>query len=387
MPIEISVVLPCLNEEQTIGPCIEKCKKGFLESGVEGEVIVVDNGSTDKSAEIANSLGARVVKEEEKGYGSALRRGISEAHGQYIVMGDADDTYDFREIPKFVNLLRQGCGLVMGSRFKGEILPGAMTWTHRYIGNPILSGMLRLFFGGNVSDSHCGLRAFTRAAYNKMGLHTTGMEFASEMVIHAMKKKIKIGEVTIKYYPRKGETKLSSLRDAWRHTRFMLIYSPNYLFLTPGAIMFLGGLLLCLRFLYGPIYFAGRNWDIHVMVFSSMVTLLGWQIFTTGLTAKIYAHQIGLEESYFTKWVLSIFTLERAISIGFGFLLVGLGICAYILIAWVKGGFGFGINAVSPQAYEWAQLKTALMALIFIVLGIQTVFSAFLTSMLQIKYK
>ncbi|MBU0952405.1 MAG: glycosyltransferase family 2 protein [Elusimicrobia bacterium] len=385
MSIEISVVLPCLNEEETIAACIDKSKKAFAESRVEGEVIVVDNGSTDKSVAIAKDHGAKVIREEEKGYGSALRRGISEAQGQYIVMGDADDTYDFLEVTKFVNSLKAGNDLVMGSRFKGNILPGAMTWSHRYIGNPILSGFLRLFFGGTVSDSHCGLRAFTKEAYKKMGLHTTGMEFASEMVIHALKKKLKISEITITYYPRKGETKLSSLRDAWRHMRFMLLYSPNYLFLMPGVLMFVVGLFLCVRFLFGPIYFAGRNWDIHVMVFSSLLTLLGWQIFNTGLAAKIYAHQIGLEKSPFPKKMLSIFTLERAISIGFIFLTAGLGVCAYILITWIRGGFSFG--EVMPGANEWAQLKTALLSLVFIVLGIQTIFSAFLTSMLQIKYK
>ncbi|OGS20859.1 MAG: hypothetical protein A2252_00475 [Elusimicrobia bacterium RIFOXYA2_FULL_39_19] len=385
MNVEISVVLPCLNEEETIGACIEKSKKAFEECKMEGEVIVVDNGSTDKSVEISLALGARVVKEEEKGYGSALRRGIEESKGYYIVMGDADDTYDYLEMPKFIKFLKLGYDLVMGSRFKGEILPGAMTWSHRYIGNPILSGMLRLFFGGTVSDSHCGLRAFTKDAYKKMNLHTTGMEFASEMVIHSMKKKLKITEVTITYYPRKGESKLSSLRDAWRHMRFMLLYSPNNLFLLPGALMFLIGTIASIKLLFGPIYLAGRTYDIHVMMFSGLLMILGWQIFNIGITAKIYAHQIGLEESSFTTMLITKFSLERSMLLGGIFLLTGLGIGVYVLTVWVQGGFGFG--AIVPAAAKWAQLKTTLLSLVFITLGIQTIFSAFLSSMLQIKYK
>jgi glycosyltransferase involved in cell wall biosynthesis len=384
MAIEVSVVLPCLNEEETIEACIRKAKNAFAGEKVEGEVIVVDNGSTDKSVEIAQKAGAKVIYEPVKGYGSALRRGIEEAQGKYIAMGDADDTYDYGEIPKFLKLLHQGYDLVMGSRFKGKILPGAMTWTHRYIGNPILSGMLRIFFGTSVSDSHCGLRAFSKEAYRKMDLHTTGMEFASEMVIHSLKKKLKITEIPITYHPRKGETKLEGFRDAWRHTRFMLLYSPNFMFLLPGAVIFTVGMLLTLRFLYGPVNFAGRNWDIHVMVFMGMLTILGWQIFLTGLTAKIYAHQIGLEESYFTKWVLSFFTLERAIVLGLFFCAAGLGVIIYILALWIKGNFGFGLAL--PGEGGWAQIKTALVAMIFLVIGIQTIFSAFLTSMLQIKY-
>ncbi|MEW6040341.1 MAG: glycosyltransferase [Elusimicrobiota bacterium] len=385
MSIEISVVLPCLNEEETIEACITKAKKAFEQENVEGEVIVVDNGSTDKSVEIAEKAEAKVIFESVKGYGSALRRGIEEAQGKYIVMGDADDTYDYGEIPKFLKLLRMNYDLVMGSRLKGKILPGAMTWSHRHIGNPVLSGMLRILFGTTVSDSHCGLRAFTKDAYLKMNLHTTGMEFASEMVIHALKKKLKITEIPITYHPRKGETKLEGFRDAWRHTRFMLLYSPNYIFLIPGVILFTVSFLITLRLLFGPVDFAGRNWDIHVMVFTGMATILGWQIFLTGLTAKIYAHQIGLEESYFTRWILSFFTLERAIVLGVLFFLAGLAVVMYILITWVRGNFSFGISVLG--AGEWAQINTALMAMLFIVISLQTVFSAFLTSMLQIKYK
>lgn len=373
--LELSVVLPCLNEEESIAFCIKKIQKAFLDKKINGEIIVVDNGSTDKSVEISKSLGATVIFEEQKGYGSALRRGIEESSGKYIVMGDADDTYDYLEIPKFLELLRNGYDLVMGSRSKGKMMPGAMTWSHRYIGNPILSGMLRIFFGGSVSDSHCGLRAFSKEAYKKMNLHTTGMEFASEMVIHSLKKKLKIAEVPIIYHPRKGESKLSSFSDAWRHIRFMLLYSPNYLFLLPGSILFILSFIMTMRFLFGPIWFAGRNWDIHVMVFTAISTLIGWQIFTLGFSAKLHAHQIGLEESSFTKRFVEIFTLEKALLLGLIFFLIGIGCSLYIILAWL------------PARGELCQVKTGIFAILMLAIGLQTTFSAFLMSMLQIKYR
>ncbi len=372
----VCLVIPCLNEEKTIEATIKKAMLGFDKLGLPGEVVVVDNGSTDKSVEISKKSGARVVFQQERGYGSALRKGIEEAYGKYIVMGDADDTYDFSELDKFVKLLQQGYDLVMGSRFRGKILPGAMSWSHRYIGNPILSGILRILFGGKVSDSHCGLRAFTKDAYNRMGLQTTGMEFASEIVIHALKRKLKITELPITYYPRKGESKLVGLRDAWRHTRFMLLYSPNYLFLLPGLILFIPGLIFIVGILFGPVHFLGRDWGIHVMVFASMLTILGWQILSLGLCAKSYALNIGLEESPRTKWLLKVFSIELAAGISLLMILAGIVLIIYILIVWTKNQFG-----------ELSQVKTALFAVTLIVVGLQTIFSAFLTSMLQIKYR
>ncbi|MHB9155925.1 MAG: glycosyltransferase family 2 protein [Endomicrobiales bacterium] len=374
--IEVSVIIPCLNEEKTIEPCVRKAREAFGRSGVEGEVVVVDNGSRDRSIELATAAGARVVSETRKGYGSALRRGIEEAQGNYLVMGDGDDTYDFTQLDAFISLLRQGHDLVMGSRFRGKILPGAMTWSHRYIGNPILSGMLRLFFGGGVSDSHCGLRAFTKEAYRKMDLHTTGMEFASEMVIHSLKKKLRITEVPITYYPRKGESKLDSFRDAWRHMRFMLIYSPGYLFLLPGMFLFLLSFAASARLLVSPIHLLGRSWDIHVMVFSSMFALLGWQVLSIGLVAKSFAHLISLEEGRFEKSILGFITLERSLVFGLSLVLLGLLIAGYIICIWVQSDFG-----------PLAQVKTGIFSLTLIVMGLQTVFTAFLSSMLQIKYR
>lgn len=220
--IEVSVVMPCLNEEETLGTCIEKAQNTLKSLNIQGEVVVADNGSTDTSIEIAERLGARVVHQSTRGYGAAYLAGFAAAQGQYIIMGDSDDTYDFTDLERFITPLQDGYDFVIGNRFKGKILPGAMPWANRYIGNPILSGMLRVFFGTYISDSHCGMRAFTIDAYKRMDLKTTGMEFASEMVIKAVQTELKILEIPITYHPRGGESKLNAVRDAWRHIRFML---------------------------------------------------------------------------------------------------------------------------------------------------------------------
>ena len=222
--IEISVVMPCLNEEETLGTCIEKAQRTLNALGFQGEVVVADNGSTDNSVAIAQNLGARVVHQPTRGYGAAYLAGFAAAQGQYIVMGDSDDTYDFTDLERFIMPLQNGYDLVMGNRFKGEILPGAMPWTRRYIGNPILSGILRVLFGTSISDSHCGMRSFTAEAYKRMALKTTGMEFASEIVVKAIETNLKIHEIPIIYHPREGESKLNAIRDALRHLHFMLKY-------------------------------------------------------------------------------------------------------------------------------------------------------------------
>lgn len=220
--IDVSVVMPCLNEEETLGICIEKARDTLNALSYQGEVIIADNGSTDDSVAIAQNLGARVVHQQTRGYGAAYLAGFAAAQGQYIVMGDSDDTYDFTDLERFIKPIQNGYDLVIGNRFKGEILPGAMPWARRYIGNPILSGILRMLFGTYISDSHCGMRAFTAEAYERMNLKTTGMEFASEMVIKAVQSELKILEIPIIYHPRGGESKLNDIRDAWRHIRFML---------------------------------------------------------------------------------------------------------------------------------------------------------------------
>src|SRR3989344_3265046 len=286
---EISIVMPCLNEEAGIRASIKKAKLAINKHKLSAEIIVSDNGSTDNSVKIAKKLDAKVVFQKKKGYGNAYIRGFSAAKGKYFVMGDSDDTYDFREIHKFIKPLRNGFDVVMGSRFEGKILDGAMTWSHRYIGNPILSGMLRIMFGTSVTDSHCGMRSFTKEAYKKMELKTPGMEFASEMVVKALYHKLKIIEVPITYHPRKGESKLLGMKDAWRHLRFMFMYSPNYLFLFPGAFLFGTGFLSMLALLTGPYFLFNHGFDLHALVLASLLTILGFQIVISGFYAKIFA--------------------------------------------------------------------------------------------------
>lgn len=379
MNIEVSVVMPCLNEEETIGKCIEKCSRVFKEKGIRGEVVVSDNGSTDRSIDIARSLGARVVHQPEKGYGNAYRKGIEEANGRYIVMGDSDDTYDFSEIDKFIRPLRDGYDFVIGSRFKGTILPGAMPWPNRYIGNPILSGMLKLFFHTDISDSHCGLRSFTKEAYKKMNLKTSGMEFASEMVINSLRAKLKTLEIPITYHARLGESKLNSFRDAWRHIRFMLLYSPSYLFLLPGMFMLAIGLLTQIGIITGSLKMFGHVFDAHFMVLGSILSILGFQIVNLGLYAKTYSFSEHFEELEENKLVGNFyrhFRLEQGIILGLIMFLVGFGIDLSILIKWIRSDFG--------PLYE---MKMALFSLTLIVLGIQTIFSSFFLSMLVIERK
>ncbi|MCS7151754.1 MAG: glycosyltransferase family 2 protein [Endomicrobia bacterium] len=374
----VSVVLPCLNEENSIGICINKIIETFKNYNINGEIIVVDNGSTDNSVNIVKQYSTvKLLFEQQKGYGAALRKGIENAEGKYIIMGDADNTYDFYEIPKFIAKLDEGYDLVMGSRFKGKILKGAMSWSHRYIGNPILTGMLRLFFGGNVSDAHCGLRAFTKEAYKKMNLKTTGMEFASEMVIHALKEKLKITEIPITYHPRIGESKLSSFRDAWRHIRFMLLYSPDYLFLVPGLSLLIIGFYITSHILIkDSIFLFGRTWSIHVMFFSSVITLVGWQVLNIWFSAKAYTHNIGLEENKLVKKLLSFLTLERILVLGLIMFFIGISGLLYIVYIWAKTNFG-----------ELHQGKLGIFSVMITAMGIQTIFSAFLSSVVQVKYK
>lgn len=375
MAIEVSVVMPCLNEEHTIGICVEKAFQTFRAHGLEGEVVVSDNGSTDRSVKIAEEKGARVVHQPEKGYGNAYHKGIQEAKGRFIVMGDSDNTYDFSDILKFIELLRNGYDLVMGTRLKGKILPGAMPWTHRHIGNPMLTGMLNRFFHTGVSDAHCGMRAFTKEAYHKMGLQSTGMEFASEMVIKASKSKLRITEVPITYYPRGGESKLRSLSDAWRHIRFMLLLSPFYLFLLPGILLFGLGVLLLIALLPGPFFLFGRGWDIHMMVFGSLCAILGFQIINLGLYAKTYAVTAGFEEANrFLVSFWSHFNLEKGLVIGLVILTAGFAVNFAILCTWIASGFG-----------ELSAVRPALMGLTFMVIGAQTVFSSFFLSMLGVE--
>ena len=376
-PIEVSVVLPCLNEEQTIGECVNKIKEVFAREGIKGEIIVADNGSLDRSAEIARSLGAVVVFEPQRGYGAAYLRGLKEAKGKYIVIGDSDNTYDFFDIPKFLTALKQGHDFVIGSRFKGRILKGAMSWSHRYIGNPILSGICRVFFRTRLSDIHCGMRAFTFEAYRRMQLMTSGMEFATEMVVSALMNNLKIQEIPINYHLRKGESKLMPLADAWRHIRFMLLFCPVWLYFVPGMtgfILGMGGLLILAR---GPFLFLGHYWDIHVMVLTSIVCILSYQVLHLGVYAHTYALRQGfLKYDRLTLFFKRHFNLERGILLGGFFFIFGLGINAFIFIEWLQKHFG-----------ALYRIRESILAMTLIVIGLQTVFSSFFISLLFVERK
>ena len=377
--VEVSVVIPCLNEANSIGICVEKALGAFHTAGLRGEVVVADNGSTDGSIEIAEKLGARVVRVPARGYGSALRAGIAAARGAFIVMGDADDSYDFGDVPRFVDQWRQGSEVVMGNRFRGEIKPGAMPWHHKYVGNPALSSLLNLFFRTGIGDSHCGMRGFTRAVYDRMELRSTGMEFASEFVIKAAQLGAKISEIPITLWPDKRgrPPHLRSFRDGWRHLRFMLLYAPNWLFLLPGAAFMLGGLLLVFWLLPGPRTLTSRiTLDVHTMIFGVIFTLLGAQILSIGAFAKVfsYAERFDRSGTVSLKRALKRVTLESGLLLGGALFLIGFAGCAWVTWQWVDSGFG-----------PLAQVRQVLFWAMWLFLGLQIIFASFFLSMLGIS--
>jgi glycosyltransferase involved in cell wall biosynthesis len=375
-PLELSVILPCLNEAETLERCVRKAIDTFTRLGVRGEVVVVDNGSTDGSQAIAERAGARVVHETRRGYGSALMRGAEEARAPFIIMADADDSYDLTDLERFVSGLRAGSDLVMGTRIRGQIEPGAMPWHHRWLGNPFLTGLLNTLFGAGVSDAHCGMRGFTKAAYQRMQLQTTGMEFASEMIIKAALAKMRISEIPITLH-RDGRSRpphLRSFRDGWRHLRFMLLFSPTYLFVLPGLLCMLVGLLPLLALGGGPRQLFGINFDIHYMVVGSLLTVLGFQILTTGVFAKAYSHAARLYAPDRTLGLLMrYFNLERGLIIGAVLFVAGFAIDFVILARWLASGRET-LDAIRP----------AIQASTLMIVGAQTVVSSFFLSMLQV---
>jgi glycosyltransferase involved in cell wall biosynthesis len=338
----------------------------------EGEVIVSDNGSEDRSAQLAQSAGALVVHEPRRGYGSAYLAGFAAAQGEYIVMADADLTYDFADIPRFVTKLDEGADLVMGDRMRG-IQPGAMPWLHRYVGNPVLTALLNLFFHTGVKDAHCGMRAFRREVLPKLDLRTTGMEFASEMVIRAGKERLAIEEVPIHYHPREGESKLSSWRDGWRHLRFLLVHSPNWLFILPGAVMALLGALIAMTALL-QIEVFGREWDLHSMVAGALLMIVGTQVVALGLCAHAYGtYFMGEKDPWFDR-MRARFRLEHGLLLGGAVTVAGVVISAVIVGTWIDRGFG----ALSEE-------RLAVLAAALIIVGIQIFFSSFLISIIGLR--
>jgi glycosyltransferase involved in cell wall biosynthesis len=377
-PAEVSVVIPCLNEANSIGVCVGKAMQAFRSAGLRGEVVVADNGSTDGSREIAEKLGARVIPVAQRGYGFALRAGIAAAGGAFIIMGDADDSYDFGEVPRFVEKWKQGYDVVMGNRFRGEIKPGAMPWHHRYIGNPGLSTLLNLFFHTGIGDSHCGMRGFAREVYDRMDLRSTGMEFASEFVIKAAQLRAKVTEIPITLWPDKRgrPPHLRSFRDGWRHLRFMLLYAPNWLFLLPGASLVGFGLFLVFWLLQGPRNLTPRiTLDLHTMIFGVLFTLLGAQILSIGAFAKVFSYAERFDRSTVSlKRALTHVTLESGLLLGGGLFLIGFAGCAFVVWQWVSSDFG-----------PLQKVREVLFWSMWLFLGVQIIFASSFLSMLGIS--
>ena len=375
---EVSVVIPCLNEANSLAICIRKALKSFGSARLSGEVVVADNGSTDGSIEIAQACGARVVEVRERGYGAALRAGIAASRGPFVVMADADDSYDFSEVPRFVEKWRDGYDLVMGNRFRGGIKPGAMPWHHRYVGNPGLTALMNLFFRAGIGDGYCGMRGFSRALYDQLDVRSTGMEFAPEMIIKAAQVGARITEIPIFLWPDKRgrPPHLRSFRDGWRTLRFFLLYAPNWLFLLPGASLFVTGLGLVFWLLPGPRHLSARiTLDLHTLIFGVIFTLMGTQIMAIGFFAKLFGYAERFDHNPVSlKRMLRHVQLEHGLLLGGGLFLTGLAGSARVAWQWVASGFG--------PLYEERQV---LFWAMWLFLGVQVIFSSFFLSMLGIS--
>jgi glycosyltransferase involved in cell wall biosynthesis len=368
----VSVVIPCLNEAENIEACVNAARAALERMGVEAEVLVADNNSDDDSARVAEQAGARVVVEKRRGYGSAYLAGFAASRGRYIVMADADLTYDFGDIPRFVAALEDGAQMVIGDRMD-NIQPGAMPWLHRYVGNPVLTGLLNLFFRTGVNDAHCGMRALRRDVLPRLDLRTTGMEFASEMVIRASKEHLRIAEFPIQYRPRGGESKLSSFRDGWRHLRFLLVHSPNHLFILPGTVLAGLGTVIVV-FVGSGLEFFGRAWGLHALIGGALLMIVGTQVLALGLCAHTYGtYFMGERDPWFDR-MRARFRLEHGLLLGGAFALVGLVMGTVIVTTWISHGFG-----------SLADERLAVIAASLLIVGIQIFFSSFLLSILGLR--
>lgn len=370
-PVEVSVVLPALDEERTIGDCIHKIQSVFRDNAINGEIIVAD-ASSDRTPEIAKALGAQVIRPEKSGYGNAYLAGFAVAQGRYIVMGDADNTYDFFEIPKLIAPLRTGADFVVGSRFKGTIQKGSMTALHRYIGNPLLTWMLNFIFHTHFSDTHSGFRAITREALDRLPLKTGGMEFASEMLVMASKENLKIAEVPIDYYPRKTPSKLHSFADGWRHIRFVLLMKPLPFVAVPGLLFSLVGLLLMGFFaLQGDV----ESSHLHTFILGAILVMGGIQVILTGFLMKTYSVVHGYEnKAGIIVRLMQYSNLEKFLVLGAALFVTGVLFGLNIIINWVAVGFGF-----------LSEISTAITSLVLIVCGIQVFLFAVFQSMMLLN--
>jgi glycosyltransferase involved in cell wall biosynthesis len=378
--IEVSVVMPCLDEVETLERCIRKAQRALRDANIAGEVIIADNGSTDGSVEIAEKMGARVVNVRAKGYGNALMGGIGAARGKYVVMGDADDSYDFGHIPRFVERLRQGADVVMGNRFRGGIQKDAMPVLHRYVGNPLLSRIGRLFFHSPVGDFYCGLRGFRKDAYERMGLRTTGMEFATEMVVKSTLLEMRVAEVPTTLSPdgRNRPPHLRTWRDGWRTLRFFMLYSPRWLFLYPGMILMMAGFGMGLWLLPAPRTVGSVTFDAHTLVYAAAFVLLGFQSIAFAVFTKFFAISEGLLPADPTLDKLFRYvTLEVGIAVGVVLTLAGGATSAYALGAWGSKHFG---------ALDYSHtMRLVIPGALLLILGVQTIFASFFLSVLGLR--
>ena len=380
--IELTILMPCLNEAETLEVCINKAKSFLEKSGVKGEILIADNGSTDGSVEIAERCGARVEHVPVKGYGAALIGGCKAAKGKYVIMGDADDSYDFLNLMPFVEKLREGYELVVGNRFKGGIAKGAMPPLHRYLGNPVLSFIGRLFFPSDIGDFHCGLRGYEREAMLKLDLHTTGMEYASEMVVKATMYGLKMAEVPTTLSPdgRSRAPHLRSFRDGWRHLKFLLLHSPNWLFLYPGMIFCVVGLIMTVALMFGPVQIGSVAFDIHTMLYGSAMVMIGANMIFFSLFTRIYAMRtnfIPTKESVATK--LANVTTENGAVAGVLLTLAGIIMTIAAFVIWKDTSFG----NLNPQE----MMRMTIPALTLMVVGIEMIFASFFIGILNIKHQ
>lgn len=378
--IEVSIVMPCLNEAVTVAACVEEARAALVAAGVAGEVIVADNGSTDGSTERAAAAGARVVPVAERGYGAALRGGVVAARGRFVLMGDCDCSYDFSHLPRFLERLRAGDELVMGNRFLGGIRPGAMPWLNRYLGNPILSLIGRLFFRTAIGDIQCGLRAFSRAAFQRLNLQTMGMEFASEMVIRAAALGLRVGEVPTTLRPdRRGRPPhLRPWRDGWRNLRFMLLFNTRWLFLYPGLALLAGGLTGCAVLARGPLQLGRVSFDVHTMLFGALAALIGFQAIAFSLLGKVLAVRVGLRppDTAVERW-LDRFSLEAGLLVGCALTLTGAGLWLWAVEIWRQQDFG--------PLHVTQTMRLAILGALGLALGCQMILNSFLLGVIRLE--
>ncbi len=378
--VEVSIVMPCLDEVETLATCVAMARQAIEKGGYSAEIIVADNGSSDGSQLVARELGVRVVDVHKKGYGSALITGIDAANGRFVVIGDADASYDFAAIAPLIAKLRDGYDLVVGNRFMGGIQPGAMPWSHQWFGNPVLTRISRMFFHAPVGDTHCGLRAFTKDAYERMRLRATGMEFASEMVIKASLKGMRITEVPVVLHPdgRSRPPHLRTWRDGWRHLRFMLLFSPRWLFLYPGLVLLIGGFVLSALLVAGPLRIGGVRLDIHTLLVAGFLSLLGYQLVLFAVFTKMFAIREGFHPPHpALQALLRYITLEVGLLAGALMALGGLIALILAVVSWQSVGFG----NLNPST----TMREVIPAVVLLALGTQTIFASFFISILAIE--